>query len=288
MSKKDVGLLERAIASTKKGLATLQEREKRAREKWTKRYQRFMKATQDLAGIKNVATKKAAELRTIITEWPVETDRLTKERDAEREAIRLKQEELHRKETDLAVLLERLRHASEHTDGIVDQVFALNGTVVQALANRDQFLTDNVYRLLLDPDGKLRSQVTLTSSNGLRRVVALVSHITRIDSALAADAQTEVQKFFDRFSADTGEQKDDTVRALIDILEHILIERVSFKVGPDLYRFLSIEIDERVFPELKRAQHLLGHSLRSEKTTSYVRLYARTATDKSWVEVKLS
>lgn len=288
MGKKEAGLLERAINRTKKALEALQEREKRAREKWTKRYRRFMKATQDMAGLKNVATKKAAGLRDIIMNWPDETERLTKERDAEREAIRQKEEELHRQETELAVLLERIRRESTHTDEIVDQVFALNDTVVQALVNRNDFLTAHVYKLLIDPDGKLRSQVTLTSSDGLRRVVALVSHITRIDSALAAEAQAEVQKFFDRFSADAGEKKDDTVRALIDILEHILIERVSFRVGSDLYRFLGIEIDERVFPELKRAQHLLGHSLRSEKTSSYVKLYSRSATDKPWVEVKLS
>ncbi len=288
MSKKEAGLLERAINRTKKTLGALQEHEKRAREKWTKRYHRFMKATQDLAGLKNVATKKAARIREIILEWPEETVRLTNERDAEREAIRRTEEELHHQETELAVLLERLRRENARTDEIVHQVFSLNETVVQALANRNEFLTANVYQLLVDPDGKLRSQVTLTSSDGLRRVVALVSHITRIDSALAAEAKEEMDKFFARFAKDTGEARDEQVSELIEILEHVLVERVSFKVGSDLYRFLSIAINERVFPELKRAQYLLGHSLRSEKTTSYVRLYSRGATDKPWVEVKLS
>ena len=280
--------LEQAIKVTERTLKKLRDQEAKSRAKWTKRYQRFITSAETLAGLKNTATKKAERLKDIITSWKTETVDLTKDRDAARAKIAEAEAQLQAQRTDLAVLLERLENSDKRTDDIVDQVFALNNAVVSAFLARNDFLSANVYDMLTNADGSLRSQVTLTSTDGLRRVVALVNHITRIDTTLASDAKEQINVFFDRFAKTRSENEDDRARALIEILENILVERVSFKVGPDLYRFISITIDGDVFPELKRAQHLLRHSLRSEKTSSYIRLYQRQSLSDKWTEVKLS
>lgn len=281
--------LERAIRATEKRLDRFRSAEAKSRARWTKGYQRFVKAAADLSNLKNVATQKAQRLRDVIQKWPERTVELTIDRDDHRDAIAEAEQKLRDQRTELAVLLERLHNETQRVDDVVDQVFVLNDGVISALHQRNEFLTAHVYNQLFNEDGSLRSQVTLTSSDGLRRVVALVNHITRVDVALAAEAKVEVQKFFDRFQeAVEKDTLDDTVRALMDILENILIERVSFRVGPDLYRFISIPIDGDVFPELARAQNLLRHSLRSEKTNSYIRLYRRSEPKGKWTEVKLS
>lgn len=290
MRDKQASVLERAINATQKGLEKLRAQEKSSREKWTKRYKRFLKAASDLSDLRNVQTQRAERLREIIRGWETETEELTRERDLKREAIRQAEDVLARQKNELALLVARLHHESSRRDEIVDHVFSLNNAVVEALGRRNEFLTGQVYNLLIDDDGRLRSQITLTSSDQCRRVIALVSHITRIDAALAGEAQVEVQKFLDRFERPDHDAQDsgELVKTLFEMLRNILIEKISFKVGPDLYRFISIEIDENVFPELVKAQHLLRHSLRSEKTSSYVRLYRRESMSQPWVEVKLS
>ncbi|MAG11542.1 MAG: hypothetical protein CMI52_01910 [Parcubacteria group bacterium] len=280
--------LERAIRATEKALEKIRKEEAKSRAKWTKRYQRFTGAAAKLAGLKNTATQRAQRLKDIITSWPTETVELTKDRDAARVKIAEKETKLQEQRTELAVLLERLENVDRRTDGIVDQVFALNDQVVSAFGARNDYLNANVYDMLTNEDGSLRSQITLTSTDGLRRVVALVNHITRIDTTLAHEAKEQIDVFFARFTTTQTEDQDETTSALISILENILVERLTFKVGPDLYRFISIDIDADVFPELKRAQHLLRNSLRSEKTSSYIRLYRRASEKDKWKEVKLS
>ncbi len=280
--------LERAIAATEKSLERLRNKEAKSRAKWTKKYQRFLGAAASLAGLKNTATQRAQRLKDIINSWSTETVELTKERDAARADITASEAELQKQRTELAVLIARLENVDRRTDDIVTQVFALNDQVVEAFRARNEFLTANVYDMLTNEDGSLRSQISLTSTDGLRRVVALVNHISRIDTTLAHEAREQINKFFDRFAKTRQDEEDDRARALIEILENILVERVSFKVGPDLYRFLSISIDADVFPELKQAQHLLSRSLRSEKTSSYIRLYKRDSDSDKWKEVKLS
>jgi len=53
------------------------------------------------------------------------------------------------------------------------------------------------------------------------------------------------------------------IQTLYELTQKILIEKVNFKVGPDLYRFLSLELEEEIFPELVAVQRLLLRSLRS-------------------------
>jgi hypothetical protein len=286
MSEKQLGLLRKAMEKGEQMLDRLKVAEKKSRDAWTNGYYRFRKAANDLVGLKMHGTQREERLKQVITQWDEETVRLTAERDVKREALRKQEEALRRQKTEIAVLEERLRNENSHRDEIVAQVFALTETVVRALADRNVYLNEHLYPLLVDEEGKLRTQITFTSTDGLRRVVAMVNHLAIVDTALAAEAQSELEKFFRRFTTET--EKDDTTTALIEILEKVLIERVQFKVGPDLYRFLSLDLESTAFPELKKAQMLLRSSMRSEKTGKYIRLYQREAEDKSWVEVKLT
>ena len=89
--------------------------------------------------------------------------------------------------------------------------------------------------------------------------------------------------FFDRFQKET--RMDETVRPLYDLTRELLVEKTDFKVGPDLYRFLAMELDADIYPELSKAQLLLRQSIRSEKTTSYIRVYERESRTSNWVVV---
>lgn len=286
MSEKQVGLLRRALQKGEDMLVRLKVEEKKSRDKWTKGYRRFLDAAKDLAGLKMHGTQREGKLREVIVDWPEETVRLTQERDAKREAVRRQEELLQLQRTEIAVLEERLRNENQYRDEIVTQVFALTEVVVRALADRNAYLNEHLYPLLIDEEGNLRTQITFTSTDGLRRVIALVNHLSIIDSALATEAQAELEKFFRRFTQET--EKDDTTKALIEILEKVLIKREQFKVGPDLYRFLGLDLENTVFPELKKAQMLLRQAMRSEKSSKYIRLEQRASSDTAWEQVKLT
>jgi hypothetical protein len=81
---------------------------------------------------------------------------------------------------------------------------------------------------------------------------------------------------------------DPNTKILYDLTHQLLIEKTKFKVGPDLYRFLSMEIDQETLPELHEAQRLLRQSIRSEKTSSYIRIKQRESQNSNWVDVRQS
>jgi hypothetical protein len=203
---------------------------------------------------------------------------------AERRVIKDKIEKLN---LALAKALERDRARTEVEDNIISQVFTFREGIVTAMEGMNNFLTANVYDRLIGPDGELRSQLTLDSSDGLRRVVAMVNSISRIDTALAAEALGQVNTFFERVHPQK-EEMDELTATLYGLTQKILIEKVNFKVGPDLYRFLLLELEEEIFPELVAAQRLLKRSLRSEKTNKYIRLYKRNSRAEKFEALKLS
>lgn len=65
-------------------------------------------------------------------------------------------------------------------------------------------------------------------------------------------------------------------------------EAQARKIGPDLYYFISLELDRDLFPGLKMAQDLLRRSLRSEKSESYIRLWERENRVSKFERVKLT
>ena len=265
--------LDNRINKGKRALEKLVRLEERSRAMWTKAYHAFMKAVNRLAGIKIHGTKKEAVLKQKIKDWPTETVRLTKERDELRAQIKKVEQELVELGLERAKLLEQQINEVEATDEIVTQVFALNAAVVRASGDREECLNRHIFPRLIDEKGELRSQISFTSVDGLYRVVAMVNTMTIVRGDLAAEAKTNIATFFERFRETTP--MDENVQPLYKLTRELLVEKTDFKVGPDLYRFLAMDLDPDVFPELARAQTLLRQSIRSEKTTSYIRLYKR-------------
>lgn len=279
-------LLEREIKRAKRQLEKLTGLEERSRNVWTKAYHRFMKAVKELTELKVHGTQKEEGLKKKIQGWPEESSRLTRRRDGFRAQIRETEQELIKLGIEQAQLREQQISEVKSTDEIVTQVFALNEIVVRASGDREDCLTRHVFPRLMDDQGKLHSQISFTSSDGLRRVVAMVNTMTIVRGDLAAQAKSEIQSFFDRFQR--AAKMDETVKPLFDLTQQLLVEKTAFKVGPDLYRFLSMELDADIFPELSRAQTLLRQSIRSEKTSSYIRIYQRKSHTDRWVVVKQS
>ncbi|MBA3047519.1 hypothetical protein FP830_04265 [Candidatus Falkowbacteria bacterium] len=286
MAAKTVNLLEQKIKTDKRQLEKLIRLEGHSRKVWTKAYQLFLRAANQLTKIKVHGTKKEAGLIKKIRDWPAETVRLTKERDDLRAQIKQTEQALVKLGIEQAKLVEQQINEIKTIDEIVTQVFGLNAAVVRASGDREDCLTRHVFPRLIDAKGNLRSQISFTSSDGLRRVVAMVNTMTIVRGDLAAQAKSEIQCFFDRFQRVA--KMDDTVKPLFDLTRQLLVEKTDFKVGPDLYRFLSMELDADIFPELSKAQTLLRQSIRSEKTSSYIRIYERDNRASPWRPVAQS
>jgi hypothetical protein len=278
--------IQRAISACKAQIKALKDKEKKAKHAWTTHHRRFEKAAVLLADTTVHGTKKEQEIRGIIKSWGPKTVRLTRERDAARAQIQAAEEKLNALVTDLAVISAEANGKTRATDEVVKQVFSLNDAAVSASRNRSDYLTGHIFPHLFGPDGKLNSQITFTSSDGLRRVVAMVNSITLVQGDMANTAKTLIGQFFDRFGTTTT--VDASVKPLYDLTRQLLLEKTSFKVGPDLYRFLGMDLDEKVFPELNEAQRLLRASIRSEKTGSYIRIYQRASFKDKWVVVPQS
>lgn len=275
--------LERKKDKLRKKIEKLSEQEALARQRWTKGYRRFMKASLDLANLKITQSKRADRLRRVITAWPSENQRLTRQRDNFREQLEALRQELRDCEIGLNQLAYALVQQSQATDEIVDRVFALNEDVVTAARQRDNFLMSKVFPHLRRPDGTLRRQITFISSNQLRKVVAMVNSITHIDSALAELAEQEINNFFARYELPLV---DDMVFVKVkELLKNVLTSKRTFTIGPSLYEFLTLDLDVTVFPELVRAQQYLKASFRSEKTNSYIRIYSRLKVTDKWQPV---
>jgi len=279
---KKKGVLSRMIKRAEKELARLIKEEQALQASWEKGYARFKAAIGEFAGLKNVATKKAARLRKTISDWDGDELAVIAKKQAVANVRAAKEAELVDLQKQVEAMVSEIAGLNREIDMIVSRVFELNDAVVSAMEERQKYLSAHVYqRLVLS--GK-KTQFAFDSSDGLRRVVVLMNHITLVQPDLAGQAQAKIQDFFAQFSTQAG-ISDPKVRALYDITQSILVSSEKFKVGPDLYKFLSIEIDEGVFPELYAAQKLLRSSLRSTTTTSYVRLYKRTSKDKKWESV---
>lgn len=273
-------LLDREINKSKRQLERLSRLEDRSKKVWTKGYHAFLNSVNQLTALKVHGTKKEAGLKKKIKDWPAETIRLTKERDEFRARINEVERALVQWGTEQARFMEQQTNEVGVIDEIVTQVLGLNAAVVRASGDREDCLNRHVFPRLVDDQGNLRSQITFTSSDGLRRVVAMVNTMTIVRGDLAAQAKSKIQSFFDRFQQTT--QMDSSVKPLYDLTHQLLVEKTDFKVGPNLYRFLAMELDADVFPELSSAQMLLRQSIRSEKTNSYIRIYERVGRTDNW------
>lgn len=278
-NKSAVSALRGVITKLEKHLASLEKVEAKVRGTWTKLHHRFIDASETLANLTRRGTKREAKLKEVVRTFRERSQDLTDQRNAARAEIDATKALLEARRLELERLLAEDRRGHAMTDEIVEQTFALNDRVVEASRARADYLTQHVFALLVDERGNLRSQVTFDHTDGKRRVRAMVNQIQLVRPDMAADAMELIQSFFDRFQSDT---MDDSTRALFELTRRLLVLKTSFKIGPDLYRFLMMDLSEELFPELVKAQRLLKQSLRTEKTNAYVRLSVRDDVKAPW------
>ncbi len=285
--KSRINILESLICKGEKALEKLKKIEAKARAKWTRGYRSFKAAAENLAKatIRQFETKKYERWTKTVSEWGEKNVEWTKERNEARDEIKKQEEELQKLRVELASLVEKVEAERKATDEIVNTVFALNESVVEAFRLRNDYLTEHVYNRLVDEKGNLRSQLTIISSDGLRKIVAIVASITKVDPDLATRAGVLIDQFFEKF-VDEKELTQE-LQTFYDITRQLLDKKIRFKVGPKLYEFLGLELDEKAVPELHEAQMLLRRSLRSEKTESYVKLYYKEKRNDSWISINL-
>lgn len=275
--------LRELVEREKKKLERLSKEESSIRSKWNRIYTLYNDAAQFLAKSRQHGTKKEATAKEKVLNWGGISSELTAQRDIARRKITEQKEIIHQLQIGMARLIEQDKAETRAKDEIVAQVFSLNEAMIEALLARNAFLDRHVFQLLLDEEGNLRSQITFDNSDGTRRVVAMVNTITLVKPELAQKALGRISDFFDRINPQA--QLDEATQTLFELTKKLLINRTSFKIGPDLYRFLSLDFNVEIFPELKEAQDLLKKSLRSEKTTAYVRLFQRGSRSDRWQPV---
>lgn len=285
-SKTQISILEREITKLKKEQTKLSVLFEAAKIKLGNAYNTLIELISQLCEIKVHNTQKESGLKKRIKAGTNENVRLTKIRNDYLTQIDVLKEKLNELGAQLMVLKERELHKIVSTNEIVEQVFALTEVMVQATAARDEFLKRHVFLHLLNEKGKPLSQITFDSSDNLRRVVALVNTMTFMRSNLSEEAKREIDKFFERFQKPA--LTDPHIQAMMNITREILVEKTFVKPGPTLYRFISMEMDAEIFPELVRAQLLLRQSIGSKQTTSYVRLLRRAQVNEKFEAVRQS
>lgn len=279
--------LELRLNKLQRQLKKAQKAEAAARARWTREHQRFVQASVQVVQLKRKGTKKEERLKGIILAWPEKSVQLTKHRDQARALIEDLQRQINESAFNLKVLLERQRAEQAEIDEIVKQTFMLNNAVVIALENRNTYLTFHVFKYLYREDGSVSTQVTLTNSDGTRRVVAMVNTINRILPQAADEAMQLFAQFKKRFNIDPDpDTLPPGVALMLEMSKKIFFEKKTIKPGEALSQFLSLPIDAKQFPELVKAQEVIKQGLRSEKTSSYVRLYVKNQSTGQWEQVK--
>lgn len=293
-------MVQKAIQGVERNIDKIKGVEAKARAAWTKKFHEYEDAVSAVKAISKEVLERSKERRPtpkkiesrldsaskIIDRWNEISAALTKRRNEERAKIQAEEDRLQALRIEMAELMAKVEAERKAVDEVVENVFRLNASVVRAFYDRDDFLTRHVYPHLLDDDGRLRTQITFVNSDGTQKVVVMVNKITRMDPDLASRARKLVDEFFDSFTERA--EMDPATLGLFDLTRNILVEKTEFKVGPDLYRFLGLEIKEGLFPKLYHAQLLLRQSMRSERTDKYIRLYERESTDAPWQQVKMS
>lgn len=287
---------ERILKRIQNELAPLKKEETESKRLWTLGYKKYMSATKALndrrkkglttdvikGDVPNLTVKKLWET---IDGWDQKSEELTLRRDAAREAMRKKEEEIRTQEELLSELLHAHKMQLEQTDGMVDKTFMLNDGVVAALQNMDKYLTSDVFPHL----HAKATQKMIENSTSTKRVVIMTNSINIMDVAKVEEAKREIDAFFIRINPTKDVQsEDDTIAMLSELLKELLVVKIKVKAGPNLSKFLGMELNGEKFPELKKAQRLLASATNYVRSGKYVRLYTRENKDDVWQAVRQS
>lgn len=292
-SRTEIQKLNRHIKKEEAKLVKHIEKEAKIRQRWTRWNERYLKAgdkqNEILAAVKKsgsirrLETKNFAKISDIIKSWTRVNDSLTRQRDTFRDKIKMSERSIAELDAKLTLITSQVEAERDEIDDIVSTVVSLKNGEVAAREQVNNYLTERLYSRMLKDDGTLRSQLTLDNSDGTLRLKAMVNTIQFVDQELAEKAKEEIEKFFERLRP--AAEMDKHTKMLFELTQKLLVEKARFKIGPDLYRFLSLKLYKKSFPELYQAQHLLKSSLRSEKSGTYIRIYEKD-TRGAWRPVK--
>ncbi len=295
--KNEIENTQRILVRIKKELEPLKKQVTEAQRLWILGYHKFLAAqkklekridnglTVDPIDKKGVENKTVKKLWDTLRGWDERTAELTKQRDAARLAMEVKKNEILDQEKHLSELLHEYQIQTQQTDGMIEKVFMLNEGVVAALENMDKFLSTEVYPKLHEKG----TQKTIENSDLTKRLVIMTNSITVMDVAKVQDASRLIDLFFARIAPKQEvEYQDETVAMLSDLLKELLDIKIKVKAGPNLSKFLALELSEEKFPELKQAQKLLASATNYSRSGMYVRLFIRASKDDPWRPVRQS
>ena len=297
MVKNEIKNQNRILNRFKKELAPLKKQESEAKRLWTLGYKQFLNADEKLSlRIKNGLTvnpinKDGKTIQLVKNLWDIkegwkEKSRiLTEKRDAARRAIDEKKAEIALSEKTLEKLISDHQLQLQKTDGIVDNVFLLNSGVVSALENMDKFLSTDIFPQLED----VSTQKTIENSTSTKKIVIMTNNINWMDAEKAMEAKKLINDFFDRINPKNDEKTNDTtIQMLSSLLKELLVVKIKTKAGPNLSKFLYMDIDKTRFPELVKAQKLLASATNYVRSGKYIRIYIRENKDEKWQSVRQS
>lgn len=289
MSIKETSIKNRQIKRLDRRIKSLEDAEAKIRKNWTKQYNKHLAYTQELINRSkkklNPDNKKALQITSFLEGWEKLSIKLTNKRNLLREKIQTAKDEKDNISLELKELQLSLENDAKANNSLIDLIFTLNNKVVDALEERNNVLSENVYNRLVKADGNLHSQLSLINEAATRKVVALVNSITLVKPEMAEAGKIEIQKFFNRYEEKLA-PKNPTIHQLYKLTQGLLIDKSNFKIGPSFYVFISMDINQELFPELVKAQEFLKASIRSEKTNSYIRLYERENRQNKWIPIK--
>jgi len=294
--KHEIESTQRILNRLKKELEPLKKQEAEARRLWTLGYRKYMAAVKKLnerrkKGLTtdfskgetiNLTVKKLWET---LDGWDQKSDELTKRRDDARLAMEVKKGEILEEEKNLSELLHEYQIQTQQTDGMIEKVFMLNEGVVAALEHMDRVLATEVFPQLHEKG----TQKTIENSDLTKRLVIMTNSITVMDIAKVQEASVLIDAFFHRIAPKQEvEYQDETVAMLSDLLKELLDIKIKVKAGPNLSKFLALELSEEKFPELRKAQRLLASATNYSRSGLYVRLFIRDIKDDPWQPVRQS
>jgi len=287
---------ERILKRIQNELAPLKKEEAEARRLWAlgnnkqlsantallKRRKNGLTTDDNKGGIINKTVQKLWET---IDGWEEKNKELTIRRDAAREAMRKKEEEIRTQEKLLSELLHTHKIQLKQTDTMVDKVFMLNDGVVASLENMDKYLASDVFPHLHEK----ATQKLIENSTLTKKIVIMTNSINIMDVAKVEEAKREIDAFFVRINPTKDvKSEDDTIAMLSELLKELLVVKIKVKAGPNLSKFLGMELNEEKFPELRKAQRLLASATNYVRSGKYVRLYTRENKDNVWQAARQS
>lgn len=298
MTPKNIEHQKRIIARIKKELEPLKKKESEARRLWALGYKKFLSADEALIkreekGLttnsvdkKGVVNKTVQDLWAAKRGWKERDKELTKQRDDAREAMEKKTQEILAEEQLLKTMVHEFEIQMQQTDSMVERVFILNDGVVAALENMDKYLETSIFPQLHEKG----TQKMILNSTLTKKVVIMTNSITVMDVSMVEEAKREIDAFFARINPkkEETEKKDPVVTILSDLVKELLVVKIKVKAGPNLSKFLAMDIPADEFPELRRAQRLLAGATNYSRSGLYVRLFTRATKDDKWQPVRQS